>query len=73
MPKGTQIICGNRILVHPDPLKAEIDLNLSDKSHDWKSLGDALYNRGIGKESTPFEVSNDQFEWLLKHIKTLSN
>lgn len=74
MSACAMVTCGNRApLIHPDPLRAEIDLNLAPQGRAWAALGDALYGWSVGTRDAAFEASTAQYEWIRDHMASLAS
>lgn len=74
MSARAMVTCEKRTpLIHPDPLRAEIDLNLTQEGHAWAALGDALYGWSVGTRDAPFEATAAQYEWIRDHMASLAS
>ena len=59
---------GNNFLLlkRNESINLELKLNVSSYGHTWSSIGDQLYNFGIGKDITEILVNSYQFNYLKK-------
>jgi len=64
------------LLTKQHSLQLELELNKSDKGHEWKSIGDKLYNFYLHTiTNSTLLVSKEQYyylETLIKNIKAKS-
>ena len=62
------------LLTKQQSLQLELELNKSDKGHEWKSIGDKLYNFYLHTiTNNTLLVSKEQYYYLknlLKNIQT---
>ena len=54
-------------------LRVELALNVSPHGHAWSTLGDRLYDWGIGRAVEPaFKVEAVQHAWVEECVKALT-
>jgi hypothetical protein len=59
---------GNNFLLlkRNESINLELKLNVSSYGHTWSSIGDQLYNFGIGNDIAEILVNSYQFNYLKK-------
>tara|TARA_B100000575_G_C23140764_1_gene663765 strand:- start:4960 stop:5427 length:468 start_codon:yes stop_codon:yes gene_type:complete len=70
VPKNSYLFTNHRgtkqkILLKPQLLELEIKLNRSPYGHEWKDIGDKLYNCYTRGELGPIIVNDVQYRYLL--------
>lgn len=67
------ITCEGRPSLRPhDPIRIEVELNLTPFAQSWSALGDSLYAWGVGRHGEPFSATAEQYDWVVKACERLS-